>query len=126
LRPKNYANNQQQQQQQHSSGVFQVSSKDMGKKLKRFTFDPSENRWNHQYQLVPNNGQILDSNTYRSSVAIVPSLNANVYGVQINNNNNNNNNINHRLSPPFKQAQQKDEMIYDLQQRPKVGHFVLF
>lgn len=90
----------------------------MGKKLKRFTFDTAENRWNHQYQIVPNNVQVLDSNNYRSSMAIVPSLNANVYGVQINNNNNN---TNHHLSSSFKQTQQKDETINDLQQRPKVS-----
>jgi hypothetical protein len=113
LRPKNHANH---QQQQYSSGVFQVSSKDMGKKLKRFTFDTAENRWNHQYQMMPNNVQVLDSNTYRSSMAIVPSLNSNVYGVQINNNN-----MNHQLLSSLKQAQQKDETINDLQQRPKVS-----
>ena len=81
LRPKH----QSQQQQQYPSGAFQSSSKDMGKKLKRFTFDAAENRWHHQYQIVPNNQPIVDSNIYRPSMGIVPSLNANVYGVQINN-----------------------------------------
>lgn len=80
LRPKH-----QQQQQQHSSTGFQSSSKDMGKKLKRFTVDTTDSRWHQQYQMVPNNQQNFDSNIYRSSMGIVPSLNANVYGVQINN-----------------------------------------
>lgn len=48
------------------------------KKLKRFTFDTAENRWHHQYQTVP------EANMHRSSMAIVPSLNSNVYGVQTN------------------------------------------
>ena len=98
-------------QQQHSNNVFQSSSKDMGKKLKRFTLDTVDNRWHHQYQTVPNNQQTPDLNIYRSSLAIVPSLNANVYGVQ----------INHNLPSSLKQqSQQKDEFSNDLQQRPKV------
>lgn len=103
LRPK------QQQQQQNSSNAIQTSSKDMGKKLKRFTLDTVESRWHHPYQVVP------ESNIYRSSMAIVPSLNTNIYGLQMNNN------INHYLSSSFKQTQQKDEFNNDLQQRPKVN-----
>lgn len=64
---------------QHSQQVnVNNSSKDMAKKLKRFTFDTAENRWHHQYQIVP------EANMHRSSMAIVPSLNSNVYGVQTN------------------------------------------
>jgi hypothetical protein len=102
------------QQQQHPNNVIQTSSKDMGKKLKRFTLDTVDSRWHHQYQLVPNNQQIPESNIYRSSMAIVPSLNAHVYGIQVNNYN-----VHHLSS--FKQAQQKDESSHELQQRPKVN-----
>ena len=82
----------------------------MGKKFKRFSLDTVENRW-HQHQTVPNNQQIPESNIYRSSMAIVPSLNTNIYGSQINNN---------LSSSSFKQSQQKDEPNNELQQRPKV------
>lgn len=104
--------------QQHSNNLIQTPSKDIDKKLRRFTLDTVENRWRHSYQTIPNNQQILDSNIYRSSNAIVPSLNANVYGAQINNNN-----MNHSLSSSssFKQIQQKDESNNELQQRSKVN-----
>lgn len=72
------------QQQQFGNTGFQSSSKDMGKKLKRFTLDNMDTRWHHQYQMVPNNQLNFDPNIYRSSMAIVPSLNANVYGAQAN------------------------------------------
>jgi len=48
------------------------TSKEMGKKLKRFTFDTAENRWHPHPQVVP------ESNIHRPSMAIVPSLNANI------------------------------------------------
>ena len=71
-------------QQQFSNTGFQSSSKDMGKKLKRFTLDTMDSRWHHQYQMVPNNSQNFDPNIYRSSMAVVPSLNGSVYGAQVN------------------------------------------
>lgn len=75
---------QQQQQQQFANTGFQSSSRDMGKKLKRFTLDTMDSRWHHQYQMVPNNSQNFDPNIYRSSMALVPSLNGTVYGAQVN------------------------------------------
>ncbi len=103
-----------QPQQQHTSSIFQTSSKDMGKKPKRFTLDTVENRWHHPYQIVPNNQPTSEANIYRSSMAIVPSLNANVYGVQINPT------VNHNFSTTFKQAHSREEIHNDLHQRPKV------
>jgi hypothetical protein len=118
LRPKHQHNRHhyQQQQNQHSTSVFHSSSKDMGKKFKRFSLDTVENRW-HQHQTVPTNQQVPESNIYRSSMAIVPSLNTNVYGVQINNN--------LSSSSSFKQVQQRDEPNNEIQQRPKV-HINMF
>lgn len=99
LRPK------QQQQQKQSARVFQTSSKDVGKRLKRFTADTTENRW-HQ--------QVPESNIHRSSMAIVPSLNTNAYGIPVNNNSS------HNLST-IKLSQQKDDFHSDIQPRSKVN-----
>lgn len=103
--------------QQTSTHMLHKSSKDMGKKLKRFTVDTAENRWHNPYQAALMNQQITEANIYRSSLAIVPNLNANIYNIQMNNNNNHNNS-----SSPVKyiQAQLRDESTSDLQQRPKV------
>ncbi|CAF0816295.1 unnamed protein product [Rotaria sp. Silwood1] len=106
LRPKQHHTN----NQHNTTNLFQKSSKDMSKKLKRFTLDTVENRWHHPYQTFSNNQQISESNIYRSSMAIVPSLNTNVYGSQMNNNN--------LLLTSVKQSQsqQRDESNNDLQQ----------
>ncbi|CAF1162400.1 unnamed protein product [Adineta ricciae] len=97
LRPK------QQQPQKQPARVFQTSSKDVGKRLKRFTTDTTENRW-HQ--------QMPESNVHRSSMAIVPSLNTNAYGIPVNNNSS------HNLST-IKLSQQKDDFHSDVQPRSK-------
>ena len=102
--------------QQHSTNIFQRSSKDMGKKVKRFTLDAVENRWHNQ--ISSNNQPILESNVCRSSMAIVPSLNANVYGIQINNPNQN---LNLSLSSKQAQLQQRDDPSHnETQSRLKV------
>ncbi|UJR28332.1 hypothetical protein I4U23_009574 [Adineta vaga] len=100
LRPK-------QQHQKQSVRVLQTSSKDMGKRLKRFTGDTTDNRW---HQTIP------ESNTHRSSMAIVPNLNTNAYGIPINNNN-------HNLSQ-LKFSQHKDDTHSDIQQRPRTRDLV--
>ena len=79
LRPKHHHHH-----QQHSTSIFQSPSKEMGKKLKRFSLDTPENR-THSYQTVSNHPLLPESNIYRSALAVVPSLNADVYGVQVNN-----------------------------------------
>ncbi|CAF2196064.1 unnamed protein product [Rotaria magnacalcarata] len=105
--------------QQSSTHIFHKSSKDMGKKLKRFTLDTVENRWHHPYQ-TSSNQHISESNIYRSSMAIVPNVNTNVYNIQINNNNNNSSS----LSFKHAQLQQRDESINESQHRPKTRDLV--
>jgi hypothetical protein len=55
--------------QPHSTNVLESSSKDMEKKFKRFSLDQ------HQQQ-------ISESNIYRSSMAMVPNHDSNVYPIQ--------------------------------------------
>jgi len=104
------------QHRKQSTRAYQTSSKDMGKKHKRFTLDAIDNRWHQQLQTVPNNQQSSDCNINRSSMAIALGLHTNTNGVQINNN------INHNSSPSsLKLPQQREDLINELQQRPKVN-----
>jgi hypothetical protein len=65
--------------QQQLLNLTKTSSKDISKKLKRFSLD--------QHQTLANNQQqISEPHIYRSSMVIVPEHNSNLYGVQINNN----------------------------------------
>jgi hypothetical protein len=101
------------QHRKQSTRAYQTSSKDTGKKHKRFTLDAIDNRWHQQLQTVPNNQQSSESNITRSSMAIALGLHTNTNSVQINNS------INHNSS--LKLPQQREDLSNELQQRPKVN-----
>ena len=120
LRSKHHHQQQQQPYQQHSSSILQSSAKDLGKKLKRFSLDTPENR-SHSYQAVPNHALLPEPNIYRSALAIVPSLNADIYGVQVNNHNPMHNVSSSSLSKqPSSSQYLREESHQESQPRPKV------
>ncbi|CAF3546894.1 unnamed protein product [Adineta steineri] len=116
---KNVLSKTKQSYQKQSNRILHNSSKDAGKKHKRFTLDSYENRYYQQFQTVLNNQQVPESNISRLSMAAVPSLNINASGVPTNNNNSHNVSL---LS--FKQSQSRDESNSDIQQKPKTRDLV--
>ncbi|CAF5135941.1 unnamed protein product, partial [Rotaria magnacalcarata] len=65
--------------QLHPANILETSSKDIDKKIKRFSLDQHQPASHFQKQ-------ISESNIYRSSMAFTPSQKANVYSFQTNNN----------------------------------------
>ena len=83
LRPKHPYH--QQGQKPDPALLLHRSSKDMERIYKRFSSDAAENR-SQQPQPGFSHQQMPEPKNYRSSMAIVPSLNANVCSVQMSNN----------------------------------------